>query len=301
MTSIPVVQCAGLTMAYGRRPALAGVSLEVPAGAVYALLGRNGSGKSTLVRALLGLARPRAGEARLFGEDVWRHRARAMARVGVVPETPDLPPAMSAAQASAFCGRLAPAWDGAGVAARLARLQVDPAMPVARLSRGQQTQVALALALGGRPELLVLDDPTLGLDPVARQDLYRELLDELAERGSTVFITTHDLAGIEGLADRVGILHQGRLLLDEPLEALKARFRQVRWATSGPEDLAALGPEALAALAPVAITRDAFGVQALVPGFTAEGLAAAGLAEASVTGASLEEIFMGLVNGEVQA
>ena len=296
MTSIPVVQCLGLTMAYGRRPALAGVSLAVPEGAVYALLGRNGSGKSTLVRALLGLARPQAGEARLFGEDVWRNRARAMARVGVVPETPDLPPAMTAAQASAFCGRLARSWDAAGVAARLARSQVDPALPVARLSRGQQTQVALALALGGRPGLLVLDDPTLGLDPVARQDLYRELLDELAERGTTLFIATHDLAGIEGLADRVGILHQGRLLLDESMEALKARFRRVRWAPPGPED-----PAGLAALGPVQVTRDAFGAEALVQGFSAAGLAAAGLPEAAVHGAALEEIFVGLVNGEVPA
>jgi len=288
-----VVLCETLTMAYGRREALAGVDLAVEPGTVYALLGRNGAGKSTLVKALLGLDRPRSGRAELFGADAWLCRARAMERTGVVPEAPQVPPRMTAAQASAFCGSLAPSWDAAGVAARLERFGVDPGQPFGRLSRGQQTQVALALALGGRPDLLVLDDPTLGLDPVARRDLYREVLEDLGERGATVFVTTHDLAGIEGIADRVGILHRGRLLLDESMEDLKARHRRIR---CRPQDSPDLGP-----LVPADLSQGAFGLETTVSRFSEAALAAAGLPPDAAVGASLEEIFLATVAGEVNA
>ncbi len=288
-----VVRCEALTMAYGGQVALVGLDLAVEPGTVYALLGRNGAGKSTLVKALLGFDRPHSGRAQLFGEDAWRCRVRAMERTGVVPESPQVPPRMTAAQASAFCGNLAPSWDGAGVAARLGRFGVDPGLPFGRLSRGQQTQVALALALGARPDLLILDDPTLGLDPVARRDLYREVLEDLGERGATVFVTTHDLAGIEGIADRVGILHRGRLLLDEPMEDLKARHRRIR---CGPQASPDLGP-----MAPADLAQGAFGLEATVSRFSEAALAAAGLPPGAAAGASLEEIFLATVAGEVNA
>ena len=282
------VRCLELTMAYGRRDAVAQVSLEVPAGSVYALLGRNGAGKSTRVSALLGLHKPRRGRVEVLGLEAWRDRERTMARVGVVPEVPQVPPRMSAFQAAAFCGRLTRSWDPAAVAGRLDRFGIDPARAFGQLSRGQQTQVALALALGSRPDLLVLDDPTLGLDPVARRDLYRELLEDLAERGTTVFMATHDLGGIEGIADRVGILHRGALLLDEPMEQLKGRFRRIR---GGPE----VPGEALAAMAPAAVVRNAFGLEATVSRFSEAALADAGLDAGAAEGASLEEIFLATV------
>ncbi|BDU72749.1 ABC transporter ATP-binding protein [Mesoterricola silvestris] len=288
-----VVRCEALTMAYGRREALSGLDLAVEPGSVYALLGRNGAGKSTLVKALLGLRRPRSGRAELFGADAFGARARAMERTGVVPETPQVPPRMTSAQAAAFCGSLAPAWDAAGVAARLERFGVDPRQPFGRLSRGQQTQVALALALGSRPDLLVLDDPTLGLDAVARRDLYREILEDLGERGATVLVATHDLAGIEGIADRVGILHQGRLLLDEPMEDLKGRHRRIR---CGPQACPDLGP-----LGPAAQAQGPFGLEATVSRFSEAALAAAGLPPEAAVGASLEDIFLATVAGEVNA
>ena len=288
MSGQAVLEIQALTVTYGRKEAVAGVSLTVPQGAVYALLGRNGAGKSTLVRALLGFEAPRAGTARLFGLDAWRDRARIMAKVGVVPESPQVPPRMSAAEASRFCGSFCPAWDAEAVLGRLRRFQVDPRQPVGELSRGQQTQVSLALALGGSPELLVLDDPTLGLDPVARRALYREVLEDLGARGTTVFITTHDLAGIEGLADRVGILQQGRLLLDEDLESLKRRFRRIHGEAACPEG-------ALAPLGPLSLQRSAFGLEAVVGAYSPRALAAAGFHETNVEGASLEDIFLATV------
>ena len=216
------VDVRGLTVRYGRRLVLDAVSFSVPPGAVYALLGRNGVGKSSLVRCLLGLQRPDAGGVRLFGRDAWRDRRPLMERVGVVPEEPDAPPELTAHELSLFCGRLNARWNGAAVAARLRRFEVPLRTPFRQLSKGQKACVMLALALGHDPELLVLDDPTLGLDMMARRALFGELVGELAERGTTVLVTTHDLAGVEGVADRVGILRGGRLVLDGELEALKA-------------------------------------------------------------------------------
>ena len=112
--------------------------------------------------------------------------------------------------------------------ARLERTRVPVDVPFGQLSKGQKGAVMLALALGHAPELLVLDDPTLGLDVVARRMLYDELIGELADRGTTVLLTTHDLAGVEVLADRVGILNGAKLVVDESLDALKGRFRRIR-------------------------------------------------------------------------
>lgn len=217
-----VVEVDGVTVRYGRHLALDAVSLRVPRGSVYALLGRNGVGKSSLVRCLLGLQRADEGGVRLFGRDAWRERQALMERVGVVPEEPDAPPELSARELVLFCGRLNPRWDEAAVMRRLERLQAPLRTPFRQLSKGQKGAVMLALALGHDPELLVLDDPTLGLDVVARRLVFGELIGELADRGTTVLVTTHDLAGVEGIADRVGILRDGRLALDGPLDALKA-------------------------------------------------------------------------------
>jgi ABC-2 type transport system ATP-binding protein len=219
----PPIAIEELSVRYGSRIALDRVALAVPPGSVYALLGRNGAGKSSLVRCLVGQQKPDRGSVRLAGRDAWRERRALMCRVGYVPEEPDCPPSMSARALERFCERLHDPWDGAGVHARLARAGIPTEVPFGRLSKGQRRLVALALALGHRPEVVVLDDPTLGLDVAARRVLFEELVGELADRGATVLVTTHDLAGIEGIADRVGILREGRLVVDEPLEALKAR------------------------------------------------------------------------------
>jgi ABC-type multidrug transport system ATPase subunit len=217
-----VVDVRSLTVRYGRHVVLEDVSLAVPQGSVYALLGRNGVGKSSLLRCLLGQQRPNGGEARLFGRDAWRFRQALMERVGFVPEEPDAPAELSARELVLFCGRLNVRWNEAAVMARLERFRVPVRTPFRSLSKGQKGAVMLALALGHDPELLLLDDPTLGLDVVARRAVFGEVIGELADRNTTVLVTTHDLAGVEGVADRVGILHANRLVLDGELEALKA-------------------------------------------------------------------------------
>lgn len=226
----PAVKLDGLTVRYGKLTAVEDLSLEVPKGGVFALLGRNGSGKSSTVRCLLGQQRPTAGRSRILGFDSWKKRRRAMERVGVVPENPDVPPDTTADRVEKFIARVTPFWRSANFFDRLESLGVPRKQRFDRLSKGQQRQLALALALAGSPRLLVLDDPTLGLDPVARRRLYEELVGELADRGTTVFLTTHDLAGVEGIADRVGVLQGGSLLVDEKLDVLKARYCRLTWA-----------------------------------------------------------------------
>ncbi len=294
----PFAAFESATVRYGSVLAADRVTLAVERGSVYALLGRNGAGKSSLVRCLLGLQKPTAGRATLFGENAWTSRRRAMERVGVVPEEPDVPPEMTATEAIAFCARLYPRFDAAGAVARLARFAVPATAPAGRLSKGQKGQLGLTLALAPRPDLLVLDDPTLGLDAVARKDLYEELVGELVDRGTTVFLTTHDLAGVELVADRVGILVEGRLALDEELEALKARFRKVRFATAEP---GAAVLDLLAPLAPLGLVRGAFGAETVVARFDEAAFgrlrAQTGTPEPEASGMSLEEIFIA-VNGD---
>jgi ABC-2 type transport system ATP-binding protein len=218
----PALETDGLAVSYGHTPVIEDLTLAVPRGSVYALLGRNGAGKSSLLRVLLGQRPAARGRVRLLGEDPWTRRTRLMARVGVVPEEPDAPPEMTAPQLSSFCGRLHARWDKAAVADRLRRFEVPLDRAFGRLSKGQKGAVMLSLALGHSPELLLLDDPTLGLDVVARDAVFQEVIGDLADRGTTVFVSTHDLRAIEGIADHVAILHGRRLALAGGLEALKA-------------------------------------------------------------------------------
>jgi ABC-2 type transport system ATP-binding protein len=218
----PALEADGLSVSYGRTTVIEGLTLAVPRGSVYALLGRNGAGKSSLLRVLLGQRPPTKGRVRLLGEDPWTHRTSLMARVGVVPEEPDASPEMTPSQLSAFCARLHARWDGAAVTERLRRFEVPADRSFGRLSKGQKGAVMLSLALGHSPELLLLDDPTLGLDVVARDAVFQEVIGDLADRGTSVFVATHDLRAIEGIADHVAILHGGRLALAGGLEALKA-------------------------------------------------------------------------------
>lgn len=223
----PAVRAVGVRVAYGSRTILDSIDLTAPAGGVYGLLGRNGTGKSTLVRCLLGQERPASGHVELLGRDSWRHRPSLMLRVGVVPESPQVPPGADANQLLAMGSRLYEVWDEAEALRRLRRFSVPNDVAFGRLSKGQQKQVELALALAQRPHLLILDDPSLGLDPVAKRVLYEELLEHLAGQGVSVFLTSHDLDAVERLVETVAILHNGRLLVEEPLESLKARFRRV--------------------------------------------------------------------------
>lgn len=300
-TSTRAVRIDGLTVRYGRTTALDAVSLEVPAGSVFALLGRNGSGKSSLVRCLLGQQKPEAGRLELLGSEPWARRALLMERVGVVPEEPDAPREMTPRQLGAFCSRLYPSWDAKGYDARLARFGVPPATLFGRLSKGQKGLTQLSLALAASPAILLLDDPTLGLDPVARHAFFDEIVTELADRGTTVVLTTHDLAGVERIADRVGILKDGRLLLCEETETLKARFRTIRYRSEVTEERTEFGNE-LDEMDPLRVKVRGWGIESVVAGFSGERFerfaARDGIVDAEAAPLSLEEVFLAVAGEE---
>ncbi len=283
------VEASDVVVRYGRQTAVDHVSLAVPHGSVYALLGRNGAGKSSLVRCALGQQKPESGSIALLGKDVWRHRTELMERVAVVAEESDAPPQMTVGAISDFCASVYRRWNQDAVDQRLQRFGVPAGARFGDLSKGQRKQVSLALALAIEPELLILDDPTLGLDVVARKSLFDEVIAELAERGITVLLTTHDLAGIETIADRVAIMKDGRLVLDEEMEALKSRFRRLRFASKPPE-------LEQSALRPAVVRRWGNGAEAVVSNF--DDLAferfrsTAGVNEVEIAPMSLEEIFL---------
>jgi ABC-2 type transport system ATP-binding protein len=295
MSSEPLAVAAdGVTIRYGRKTAVDDATLSIPSGSVYALLGRNGAGKSSLVRALLGLQRPDAGAIRILGEDVWTNRAALMERVGIVPEEADAPPDMRVEQIARFWSSVYSRWSAALFDERLRRFAIAPRMRFGELSKGQKKQVALALALATSPELLVLDDPTLGLDVVARKSLFEEVITELADRGITVVVTTHDLGGVETIADRVAIMKSGRIVLDEELDALKSRFRRVRFAAR---------PVALTntSLATAAVRAWGNGTEAVVTNYDDLAMERFGATVAEVSPMSLEDIFIAVAGEEAQS
>jgi ABC-2 type transport system ATP-binding protein len=292
----PAIRIAGMTVRYGRRVAVDAASLEVPRGSVYALLGRNGAGKSSLVRCALGQQRATSGTSEILGHDSWKNRTRLMESIGVVAEDADAPPEMRVQQLADFCAPLYSRWDAKAFDTRLDRFGIAKRARFGDLSKGQKKQVSLALALATSPELIILDDPTLGLDVVARKSLFDEVIAELADRGTTVFLTTHDLAGVEHIADRVAIMNDGRIVLEEEVETLKARFRRIRFAAQ---------PLALeAASFRTALVRSwGTGTEAIISNYddlAFERLRAnATIQSADVSAMSLEEIFIA-VAGEKQ-
>lgn len=226
MSNDAVVRVEEISVRYRKNLVIDTVSFEVARGSVFALLGRNGAGKSSIIRCLLGLQKPTTGRVRVFGDDVWTHRTKALGKAAYVPETFDAPGQLRVADVAAYHAAMYRSWDAASVSARVARAGISEGSAVSSLSKGQKALFSLSLALGSQPELLILDDPTLGLDVVARNDFFSDFIGDLADRGTTVILTTHDLAGVEGIADRVGILQGQHLAIDADIEVLKEQRGQ---------------------------------------------------------------------------
>ena len=216
----------GLSKRYGRESALERVDLRVPDGAVYVLVGINGAGKSTLFKVLMNLERPDAGTAEVFGLDTGRAGPEVRALVGYVPERQDAPyRSMTCAGLLRHAAAFYPEWDHA-YADHLARaLGVRPQRRVGGLSKGETRRLQLVLALAYRPPLLLLDEPTDGLDPVVRRRALALLAEHLADAPTTVLISTHHIHELESLADHVGVLRDGRLVAQMPREELQRTVR----------------------------------------------------------------------------
>jgi ABC-2 type transport system ATP-binding protein len=214
------IRTNGLGKRYGRTLALDSLELAIEPGEVYGYLGPNGAGKTTTIRLLLGLHRPSAGAAELFGIDATRDPVAAHRRVAYVAGEPFLWPALTSAETFEYLARLR---GGADVAYReqlVERFKLDVDKKVRALSKGNRQKVQLVAALASRAELLILDEPTAGLDPLM-EVAFRESVGEAKERGQTIFLSSHILSEVEALCDRVGILSGGRLVDEGTLEQLR--------------------------------------------------------------------------------
>lgn len=228
MRSDAPIEFGGLTHWYGAKRVLHDLTLTVPRGSITALLGRNGAGKTTAVRCLLGFLRPTLGAARLLGHDAAGLPAAVRGRVGYVAEGQRLVPWMRVRDLVAFQRSTFPSFDAALCESHLRRLALPRDARVKQLSNGQRAQVALVLALAPRPEVLVMDDPALGLDAVVRREFLDAMIELIQEEGRTLLFSSHVLTDVERVADRVAILKDGVLRVDAPLDVVKARIRRVR-------------------------------------------------------------------------
>lgn len=224
------ISLKGLTKRYGQRTALDQIDLEVPAGSFFALLGPNGAGKTTLFRCLMGLVRRDAGAGHVLGAaiDAGYPPRSVKERIGYVAQAPALYDGMTAEELVSFARGLHPRWDQATVERYMNLFAIPRRTRVRQLSAGTRSQLALTLVMGGNPELLILDEPTIGLDPYHRHQYLQVLLSDSLERGRTVLLSSHDLPQIERLADRVAILREGRLALTGVIDDLKQTEKRVR-------------------------------------------------------------------------
>ena len=238
----PIARLDGAIKRYGRLTALDGADLQLHRGELLALLGPNGAGKTTAIALLLGLIRADAGRVELFGQDPQRIEARR--RIGVMLQNAELPPTLRVGELLRLTASYYPAPRALAESAELAGVTDLLGRPYAKLSGGQQRRVQFALALCGRPELLFLDEPTVGMDIEARQKLWAAIRQLVAE-GCSVLLTTHYLEEAEALADRVCVMSRGRMIHEGTVEELRARvaLKRVRCLSTLPTDTVRGWPE----------------------------------------------------------
>jgi ABC-2 type transport system ATP-binding protein len=227
-----VVRVESLTRRFGAKVALDDVSLAVPRGTVFGLVGANGAGKTTLIKHVLGLLRAASGSVRVFGRDPVADPVGVLGRVGYLSEDPDLPGWMRVGELLRYTRAFYPGWDDAYADRLRGDFGLDPAARVKNLSKGQKARAGLLVALAYRPELLVLDEPSSGLDPIVRRDIMEAIIRAIAEEGRTVLFSSHLLHEVERVADRVAMIHKGRVVFDSALDDVKEthRFLTLRFA-----------------------------------------------------------------------
>jgi ABC-2 type transport system ATP-binding protein len=216
-----------LRQGYGKHCVLDDVSLEIPRGQTFALLGRNGAGKTTLIRTLLGLLPPAGGNVEVLGLNPADEPLAVRSRVGYLAEDQAMYGWMTAADIARFLAPFYPTWDSRLASDLLDRFEVPRRTRIKHLSKGQNVRLGLALALAHRPEIVILDDPALGLDPITRKQFNRDVIDHLQAEGRTVFYSSHLLYEVEAVADAVAILDQGRIVRVGRTEQLQHDVKRV--------------------------------------------------------------------------
>jgi ABC-2 type transport system ATP-binding protein len=267
----------GLSKRFGKKVALDAIYLTVPAGSVTALVGPNGAGKTTLIRVCMAFERPNSGRVDVDGVDPWKHRSEALRRVGYVPQTPAVYRGLDVDDHLAMARSLHSGFDVEYARRRLNQLGIPLDQRADTLSGGQAAQLGLAIALGTRAKVLLLDEPLANLDPLARREFIQVLIDAIRSDGSTALLSSHIVTDVEEACDRLVILGSGKVLLDCPLEEARQEHKLTD-SNSPPPGGVAVGSFAGKGLTRLTLWR--------VPAETADGAARA-------EPASLEEVVLG--------
>lgn len=293
------IETRDLSHRYGKFWAVDHLNLQVPKGSVFGFLGLNGAGKSTTIRMLMGLLSPDSGSATVLGLDPVRDDIAIKRRVGYVPDTPSFYEWMTVQETLAFAAHYRKGeWDDARAQHLLQVFDLPIAQRVGTLSKGQRAKVALTLALAFNPELLLLDEPTLGLDPVARRQFVEGLLAEFMEGDRTVLISSHLIHEISGIVDHVAILKAGQQIRAQRVDDLLSKLKRIRltYEDAAPTDLTA----------PNLVRSQVDGREAILvvdqfdPDITRQQMETLGAATVAVENLSLEEAFVELAGrGEV--
>jgi len=221
----PVIDITQLSRRYDTRTALDGVSLSIPRGAVYGLVGANGAGKTTLIKHILGLLRAQSGSVRVFGLDPVADPVGVLSRIGYLSEENDLPGWMSVDELIRYSRAFRPAWDDLYAEELRQSFALDPTAKIKTLSKGQKARVGILIALAYRPDLLVLDEPSSGLDPIVRRDILGAIIRTVADEGRTVLFSSHLLEEVEQVADYVTMINKGQVVLSAPLSEIREAHR----------------------------------------------------------------------------
>jgi ABC-2 type transport system ATP-binding protein len=293
-----VIETRGLARRFGRTMAVENLNLDVPRGSVFGFIGRNGAGKTTTVRMLLGLLPMTAGSATVLGLDARKRSFDIKRRVGYVPETHHFYQWMTVGELTRFTSSFYPAWQHAKCSELIDRFELDRTKKVKELSKGMVAKLALTLALAHDPELLVLDEPTGGLDVMVRRDFLESIVRMIQEEGKTVFLSSHVLTDMERVADEIAIIEEGRLVKRAPLQELKEKVKKVRltFRDEPPADVRIEGARSVARDGREwLVTYDDFTKQKL------EGLRKLPVSNVQVLDLDLEEIFVVLVGRRSEA
>lgn len=291
-----------VTRRFGRLVALNDVSFEIPKGCVFGLVGENGAGKTSLIKMLLGLLRPNAGDVRVFGRNPVAEPEAVLSQIGYLSEDRDLPDWMRIWELIRYTRAFYPNWDDTYAQELINTFGLDLNAKIGKLSRGQRAQAGLVAALSYRPPLLLLDEPSSGLDAAVRRDILGAIIRTVAEEGRTVIFSSHLLDEVERVADHIAMIHQGRLVLNGPLDAVRGAHQRLvlRGNGAAPQLEGQLSCESLGGEHAVILT-----------GAREAALAAAQAAGLEVLNAgtpSLEDIFVarvgtsrGIANGRMDA
>ena len=220
-----VVDVHGISRTFGNKKALDNVHLRVPRGSVFGIVGENGAGKTTLLRHIMGNLKPQSGTVRVLGLDPIADLTQVLSRVGYLSSAQDLPGWMRIEQLLAYNKTFYPGWDDAYADKLTRTFDLDVRAKIKTLSTGQNARVGLVVALAYRPELLVLDEPSSGLDPVVRRDILEAIIGSISDAGSTVVFSSHLLDEVERVSDHIAMIQGGRILECDSLESIKSTYR----------------------------------------------------------------------------